>query len=582
MALIRSEHAEKYREETNALLYQKVWAILWIGIILIPLFTVLDYVVVRDSLELFFIYRITCAGLFLILLWIYLTEIGRRHPFVIAITAYILAGSTISMMVVNLGGYASFYYVGILMVLVTFSTFLPLNARQGTISGLLLYFIYAVPIFLLCEPTSANIRMFFNNSFFFIFFILITIAQCYWETKAWEREFKLRTEMDNLAQRLSYYAHNLEEDVDKRSKALQESELRYRELYENIIDIVILTDRQGNILMANPRFYDTIGISKDTNLGFTFMKFIHPDDVDLVKKQLLDRLIHQKDVENIQFRIINKYNKIFDVECNARCIQKDNSLIGYQMVVRDITERKKLEDELIESYKRVHSARSATILGLAKLAEYRDSDTGAHLERIREFSKILAQELAKQPKYKDHITEEYIEDLYNSSILHDIGKVGVPDSILLKPGKLTREEFEIVKRHSRIGGDALKTVETRIEGQSFLSLGKEIAYYHHEKWDGTGYPEGLKGEQIPLSARIVALADVYDALTSKRCYKEAFSHEKSYEIILNDKGTHFDPDIVDTFVRMEKEFNNIRKAIHSEPQKTLAPILKKASGNNTK
>jgi response regulator RpfG family c-di-GMP phosphodiesterase len=183
----------------------------------------------------------------------------------------------------------------------------------------------------------------------------------------------------------------------------------------------------------------------------------------------------------------------------------------------------------------VQSARNATILGLAKLAEYRDADTGAHLERIREYSKIIAQDLAMKPRYTGYVTSDYIDDIYNSSILHDIGKVGIPDSILLKPGRLTKDEFEVVKRHSALGGDALRAVETKLEGQSFLSLGKEIAYYHHEKWDGTGYPRGLKGDEIPLSARIVALADVYDALTSKRVYKEAYSHQEAMEIITKDR-----------------------------------------------
>jgi response regulator RpfG family c-di-GMP phosphodiesterase len=159
--------------------------------------------------------------------------------------------------------------------------------------------------------------------------------------------------------------------------------------------------------------------------------------------------------------------------------------------------------------------------------------------------------------YKDYITEKYIEDIYQSSILHDIGKVGIQDSVLLKPGKLNSEEFDIIKRHTILGGDALAEIESQTEGRSFLILGKEIAYYHHEKWDGTGYPDGRKGEDIPLSARMVAIADVYDALTTKRFYKEAFTHEKSREIIIDLKGSHFDPDVVDAFLANEKKFSRI-------------------------
>jgi response regulator RpfG family c-di-GMP phosphodiesterase len=229
-----------------------------------------------------------------------------------------------------------------------------------------------------------------------------------------------------------------------------------------------------------------------------------------------------------------------------------------------INERKKAEQALLESYRKLQNARMTTILGLAKLAEYRDEGTGTHLERIREYAKIIAAELAKTPKYEDIITPDYIDDIYQSSILHDIGKVGIPDAVLLKPDKLTDEEFAVIKRHTTLGGDAIQAIEYQIEGQSFLHMGKEIAYNHHEKWDGSGYPAGLKNENIPLAARIVAVADVYDALTTERFYKRAFTHKKSSEIILDLKTTHFDPEIVDVFVKLEDEFNRIREERYKE------------------
>ena len=250
--------------------------------------------------------------------------------------------------------------------------------------------------------------------------------------------------------------------------------------------------------------------------------------------------------------------EILDVECNARRIAKDDQLIGYQMVIRDITERNRLQKDLIASLENMQKAKSGTILGLAKLAEYRDEETGAHLERIREYTRVIAIELTQRPEYASYIDDEYIEDLYFSSILHDIGKVGIPDNILLKPGKLSKEEFDIIKQHPIIGGEVLKNVDREVGQQSFLSLANEIAFYHHEKWDGTGYPKGLAGEEIPLSARIVCLADVYDALTTKRVYKEAYSHEKARQIIIRYRGTHFDPLIVDAFLRNEDKFNRIR------------------------
>ena len=544
--------------------YQRVLAILLIGIVLIPLFSILDYVVVRQHLARFFLYRIGCAAILSVFLGIYFSKYGRKFAYPISIIAYLVSGLTITLMCVHMGGYDSFYYVGVVMVLVAVTVILPLDAMQAAIMGVVLYIVYAVPIVLLSHATPENINIFFSNSFFFAFFIVIIILKCFEDTRSRIRGVKLKSEMDSLAERLSYYAHNLESEVEKRMNQLKESELRYRELYENIIDIVLLVDRDSKILMGNPKYYELVG-PREENDGTRFLNLVHPSDVTLVERMII-RLPVEQMVKDIQFKIVNKRGKVYEVECNAKCIMKDYQIVGFQLVIRDITVRKKLEHDLFESYKKVQSARNATILGLAKLAEYRDADTGAHLERIREYSKILAEDLAKRSEYAGYITPEYIDDIYNSSILHDIGKVGVPDAILLKPGKLTPDEFDIIKRHSALGGDALREVEAKIEGQSFLTLGKEIAYYHHEKWDGTGYPRGLKGDQIPLSARIVALADVYDALTSKRVYKEAFSHQDAKEIIVKSSGTHFAPDIVDAFLKNENEFRRIREELFRDQE----------------
>ena len=226
----------------------------------------------------------------------------------------------------------------------------------------------------------------------------------------------------------------------------------------------------------------------------------------------------------------------------------------------------RLEQEVKERTWEIEDTQDATIIGFAKLAEYRDPETGLHLERIREYCKLVAGKLMTNKKYMDLINKKYIDSIHKSSLLHDIGKVGIPDSILLKSGKLTSEEFEIMKQHSKIGGDAISEAENRLRNKrvSFLAMGKVIAYYHHEKLDGTGYPYGLGGDKIPLSARIMALADVYDALISKRVYKEAWSHEATIEVIIKDSGRHFDPDVVDAFLKLKDEFLKISKRYKSE------------------
>lgn len=203
--------------------------------------------------------------------------------------------------------------------------------------------------------------------------------------------------------------------------------------------------------------------------------------------------------------------------------------------------------------------RDVAIFALAKLAESRDSDTGAHLERVQHYCQTLAQQMTTQEKFRDIISPEFIRLVFQTSPLHDIGKVGIPDSVLLKPGKLDQEEFAIMKAHTTIAADTLDAALNKFPGVSFLTMARDIAVTHHEKFDGTGYPRGLKGEEIPLCGRIVAVADVYDALISRRPYKKAFTHEDAKRIILEGRGTHFDPDVIDSFLACEEQFIRIHE-----------------------
>lgn len=203
--------------------------------------------------------------------------------------------------------------------------------------------------------------------------------------------------------------------------------------------------------------------------------------------------------------------------------------------------------------------RDIVIFSLARLVESRDSETGHHLERIRHYSKTLAITISKSDNPPKEIDGLFLDNIFLTSPLHDIGKVGIPDYILLKPGRFDDEEFEIMKRHSRIGFDTLNEALKRYPKADYLCMSAEIALSHHEKFDGTGYPDGLKGEEIPLSARIVALADVYDALVSKRIYKEAYPHDKAKSIIEQERGKHFDPMVVDAFLSCKEEFIEIFK-----------------------
>ncbi len=219
--------------------------------------------------------------------------------------------------------------------------------------------------------------------------------------------------------------------------------------------------------------------------------------------------------------------------------------------------RDHLEDMVHERTRELALVKEVTVESLANLAETRDPETGGHIKRTQNYVRVLAEHMALYPVYADVLDTETIDLLYLSAALHDIGKVGVPDSILLKPGKLTPEEFEEMKKHTIYGRDALKVAEDKLGGNSFLHYAREIAYGHHEHWDGTGYPLHLSGTDIPLSARLMALADVYDALISRRVYKPPFPHSKSVAIIKEGRGTHFDPDVCDAFMELNEVFRRI-------------------------
>jgi len=213
-----------------------------------------------------------------------------------------------------------------------------------------------------------------------------------------------------------------------------------------------------------------------------------------------------------------------------------------------------LEEMVAAQVKEIHDSQMSTILALAKLAESRDDDTGKHLERVQTFCKLLSEELANKQKYKNSITSVYIQNIYNAAPLHDIGKVGILDNILLKPGKLAPEEFEIMKTHTTIGAQTLEAVRKYYPKNTFINMGIAIARSHHEKWDGSGYPDGISGEDIPLSARIMTVVDVYDALRAKRCYKQPFTHKETSEIIVNAVGTQFCPDSIGAFKKLMDRF----------------------------
>jgi putative two-component system response regulator len=232
-----------------------------------------------------------------------------------------------------------------------------------------------------------------------------------------------------------------------------------------------------------------------------------------------------------------------------------------------------LEHEVAERTAEISAIQDVTIMAMASMAETRDSDTGNHIRRTQHYIRALAIQLQQHPRFASFLTPRNIQLLFKSAPLHDIGKVGIPDRILMKPGKLTPQEFEIMKTHTTLGRDAIEHAEQTLGTEvDFLKLAKEIAYSHQEKWDGSGYPEGLAGDQIPISARLMAVADVYDALICRRVYKEPIPHEQAVQIMIQGRGQHFDPDVLDAFIELREEFRSIGNSFRD----TDSELAKKA------
>ena len=252
----------------------------------------------------------------------------------------------------------------------------------------------------------------------------------------------------------------------------------------------------------------------------------------------------------------------------TRALQRRNA--DLELIVAERTaEISEQARRLVASKQEVIAAQASTITAFCALAEARDNETGNHIRRTQHYVRILAENLRDHPRFCDKLDDEVIQLLFKSAPLHDVGKVATPDAILLKNGKLTPEEWVLMKQHCEYGRNAIMQAESALGGMSdasFLLYAAEIAYGHHERWDGSGYPQGIAGDAIPLSARLMAVADVYDALISRRVYKPPFPHEQALSMIVAERGQHFDPDIVDALLRVAGEFAEIAHSFRDEPE----------------
>jgi PAS domain S-box-containing protein len=356
----------------------------------------------------------------------------------------------------------------------------------------------------------------------------------------------------------------MEEEIEERTIEL----LQTKDFLKGILDSstlvsVIATDMDQSILYWNKGAQNIFGYSAKEMVGAKISRLYPPDDQT---KGTIDSLRRQaRNKSGTAYAKMNQITKSGDIVTISLAITPmigaAGEVQGILGVGLDVTEEVKQQKEIIELLAQVSKTQDVTVFTLAKLAESRDEETGLHLVRIQEYCRTLAESLIQDHPERDMLDLKYIDDLVQSSVLHDIGKVAIPDNILMCKDKFTKEQRKYMENHTIFGGKALEEGVRSLGKKSFLSLGMEVAFYHHERWDGAGYPHGLKGKEIPLSARIVALADVYDALTTQRRYKEAFTHESASRIIISQAGTQFDPDIVRAFERRDKDFRSIREKL---------------------
>ncbi|WP_448873081.1 HD domain-containing phosphohydrolase [Desulfobulbus propionicus] len=550
--------------ELEALFFQRTRICLWLGAIFFSFFSLLDYVHARPFFALFIAYRLTFVLILVALLQLLRLPELRHHAREIMFVAMLLGTLVIALMTVKLGGFVSGYYVGILLMIAGGFSVLPLNVGQSLGLGAAMYLIYAVTVYWSARPLdNQEINFLINNSFFFFSIVIVTTVQCFDEIQTLLRSLRAQKSIQAIRTELKEYTDNLESLVKQRMALQEESDLKFKDLYNNILDLVVLIDPHGIIQMVNHHGAQLLELSTEALRNRPMADFLPPKDQDLLHRDILNRLCQGEQIKGVQLQMLTSHGRVLEMELNGNAVTIPDTQPCYQLIIRDITLTKQIEMEVLKSKQLRDTSRQAAIFGLASLAECRDDITGAHLLRIRDYTRILATELARSPDPPAMITDHFIDDLCLSSMLHDIGKIGIPDAILHKPGRLSEEEFAVMQHHCEYGSNALASAERDSDSLSFLRLGQQITRSHHERWDGTGYPQGLQGEAIPLSARIVSLADVYDALTSKRPYKEAFSHEQARRVILSESGRLFDPMVVAAFLRREQEFDLTR---HQMPQ----------------
>jgi PAS domain S-box-containing protein len=550
---------QSYPQELSDLHHRRAYYILFAVSSMILLFSILDSIIASEYFTEFLVYRVAVALVAVALLVVNFRDRSHSYALLLGFIGYLCCSLAIVTMIHRMGGVTSPYYVGLIITITIYSTLAPLNLLQTLSSGFILISFYIITILFTNPLSPSNLIEFITNLFFLICFVFIIATQSWVDIKAHKREYRLRREENMAADELAGQAVILEEEVLKRSKEQAASEERYHRLFDQIADDVVVIDQNGIILQLNSSFENHYA-DKVSLIGLSFFDLTLEGQEKNIKQTIAEMVAGKKPLSACQLCLKKKDKTVIDAEINGNPLLRDDMVVGLLLIIRDISTRKKLAQKLIQSLAIKKKTETAAILALAKLSEFKDVMADNHLERIREYCKILGTELSTYAGLQDVITSAFMEDIYYACILHDIGKVAIPDKLLGNKTSLKDQELDQIRKHTIIGGDIIKEMEEESEGSGFLSMAKHIAYFHHERWDGTGYPYGLMTREIPLAARIMAVADTYEEMTAGTGEQdERVTHEDAVVFIENNKGHQFDPVIVEAFLAKQHECNAVRQ-----------------------
>lgn len=548
---------ENYREETQSLHHRRVNYIVLGGALLMLLFSLLDYVTVPQLFDTFLNYRVAAAIFGVGLFWVNRYDRKNVYCFWVGFTGFISVIFTMLLIIQQLGGVFSPYYVGLIVAIALYVTLAPLTVLQTLMAGGVLVGGYVATIAFSQPLAPPYLITLFSNLFFMVCFILILATQSWADTVARRGEYMLRKEEDATTGELETQAEKLETEVEKRSIEQDALEERYRQLFNQLADDVVVVDPSGKIVQSNKSF--ELHFSPSVNVAVTsFWNIVSEKDRPHLEKVLKDLVTTGTSIVDGKMTMVRGDGSRVDVEVNGSIVTRRGVPQKILLIMRDLSTRKEIELQLIKSLEMKKKTETSAILVLAKLSEFRDVTPHNHLERIREYCKALALELSQTSAFKNVMTSTYIEDIYHASILHDIGKVAIPDEYMAGDASQVEYEKDLMRRHTLIGGEVIREMEEESQGSGFLSMAKHIAYFHHERWDGEGYPYGLAKREIPLAARIVAIADTYEEMTALVAEEGADVHQKAVDYITRKSGTHFDPKVVEYFLSIQSDYDRIR------------------------